>query len=813
VPKNRIIRNKRFVLDAQTELQSLWSAAQGLLTLTYDYSPSVAADEIYKEFIEIAAENFNQLGLARLEYQPFTLGRHPKICPLDDAYLKLRYKNPIMFSHYEKKPKDMRVCSTKSYRSFYDARYYSVFIEGTPGDSIKLPPFAEIKCDTEHKLFQRYGVGVLLHEINHLFGIKHAHMPEETNGILTVNVQKPALNDIKRGEIERLFNLFNYDDASIQVTNYTLTSIFSIQHYRINALNPYRSINETRIAELLDLYQMHREVKENYFYLLEHYAGYPILYTYQDIAALATAIYYIDPDTLFGKMFNFPHCYGYCHLVQGIYRSGADEIKLLRLIDALRLAERFHYPILALENITLNAQISDHFLVDLSKILKVVSLKSYITCSFQKESVIPLTLRADCLLTGRLERVGNFQLVILLSDGFTFTTRTLQLAVEEKNKNQKHRLLLGQKETTHYVKTNDSYINLIDTCQVVALPMGQFVSCHFANDELANNLHLTDCWLQFRESRERNVTFIFSNGNVNKTCDIQFLLNHTFPEDINYTFDVSAANTRNAGNTIYASDIEYKTIYKNGEIDTAFLQKHTRIRRDIQRQDSWGVQCLYYLSIPFSQGILEGMVDASGLPPYFKASIKFLPRLVLCYVDYLNPIGLGLIFFSTVLEGSIKSYFRTKHPVFGEQLCSILLFLGIAELELGFSNLWELIDRPIFWSTLADKLNQLFVQFLFAPVIKTVGYGAGLNLSHHAAALLNEKKEQAAACSSNESLGYFFEKPPIPVRPAFLNSMSIAAQTVFSKKTLKLFSVFNKSLVQQDKKHSEVMPAAAHARY
>ncbi len=46
-------------------------------------------------------------------------------------------------------------------------------------------------------------------------------------------------------------------------------------------------------------------------------------------------------------------------------------------------------------------------------------------------------------------------------------------------------------------------------------------------------------------------------------------------------------------------------------------------------------------------------------------------------------------------------------------MLNVLVFFLVAELEYGFSNLWQLVDKPHFWPALNERLNQLFIQMLY----------------------------------------------------------------------------------------------------
>lgn len=780
-------RKKRFILSEKARLQNLWFSNSGqLLTLTYDYSPSVVQDTAYKEFIDIAIENFNRLDLARLEYRALAMGTQHKACPPDAAYIKFKYKNPILFSHYFPEHNDQRVCFVESNELFYDTDFYSLSSEEiAENSSVSLLPFAEIKCNTENFIFQRFGIGILFHEINHLFGIRHSHMSEETNGILAVAIPKPDFYEIKQGEFGRFFDLYAYNDF-LQVTNYTLISPFSIQHYREHVLQPYRSINKTRIRELFEDYSIQKAVQEDYFYLLEKYAGRPVLCTYQDIAALATAIYHIAPDSLAGKFFNLPNYY----FIQGVYRPSTDEIKFIGLINTLYDAERFIYPILAQQQVVLTVPKSTAFVVSLYELLKIVGLRNLPTCAFQEEENAlalskNLSLSADCLLTGQAESSGSFQVPVLLSEGLALTVCSIAVTVTEENNALGNRVLLGKKQAIYFMHDN-SYVDLIDVCQAVALPVGKALTCQFANRSLLEDVSLEDCWLQFQEEMSCNLTFIFSNGEAHKACDIQFLFNKTITlEDMNVLPRISdTARFSKAKVGVGYYDVD-DPVDANHHRENSFLLSQARQPYVTQplRVDRLLMQLNYCVTIPLVHGILEGMMEGTACHAYIKSAFKLLPRTALWYFDYFNLTSFSLACYTSLLEGVIKDYFRNKSSKITEKCIHALLFLSITEFEYGFSNLWELTDRIEFWPVLTEKLNQLFLQFLFAPMIKTLGYTLGLKLMSSnlfATARQEEYCTPSMPLSSDNRAAYFRATSTVSSGIAFIKAKAGKLCSFFS---------------------------------
>jgi hypothetical protein len=792
VSKKISIRYKRFVLNDKLELQGLWSANTGeILELSYDYSPSVT--DFYRELIEVAVENFNRFGLARLQYRRMAMGVHFAVCSLDSEYLKTKHKNPIIFSEKQSFNANTTVmCRVKDNKIFYDPRFHGIFIDDKGGDNVTLPPFAEIICNTAHRDFQRIGVGVILHEINHLFGVKHSHSLEETNGILNVNIARPDLNSIPKDKFSKLFSVYNYG-SFFQVTNYTLISPFSIQHYRSKALVPYRSLNETRINELLASYSLQPQIKLDYFYLLAKYAGYPILYTYQDIAGLATAIYHIAPDSLMGKTFNFPNYF----LVQGIYLPELDSLKLKGLVDALYEAEQFVYPIFAQENVTIPIELASYFRIDLYKNLKIVNLSKRVVCRLAQEDLTHLpgnvTLRNDCWLSGKLERLGIFPLSIELSKKAVSTVHFLQLLVSKERENFKAKVLLGNPNTTYFM-TGTTYVNIVDICQAVALPP-RSLNCQVENGSAPLIVHLERCWYLLRpDQANHSLSFIIFNGVANKTCNIQFLFNQSVNLENELLFNLSD-NEVLQFNGLAEQGYAVANVRENWIMHQASpaLMQVTSPAFHPEIFSRFAQQFNYCVTVPFIHGILERLVDDSSLPVCMKSALKLLPRVGLWYLDYLNLLTIGLLCVPSFLEVVLKTSLRDKASKSLEKFIYVLIVVGMAELEYGFSNLWLLSDKLRFWPMLTDKLNQLFLQLLFAPMVKACGYAISLDCIKSRLTLPANQDVQSITELSLLSNDNGISKKSADDSCSFFSAMHIASQSVFSTKTIRLFSFFSRS--------------------
>jgi hypothetical protein len=147
------IRKKRFVLESPDDLKKLWFSRPGSrLTLTYDYPDTAYQKPGYIEVIEIAVENFNQLGLANLRYAPMAMGTLPGVCPLDPMYLKEKYHNQILFTRNSRESADEWGCGTRP-SLFYSKPVKDFFAYPSPQANLSLPAFSSILCWTERLFF------------------------------------------------------------------------------------------------------------------------------------------------------------------------------------------------------------------------------------------------------------------------------------------------------------------------------------------------------------------------------------------------------------------------------------------------------------------------------------------------------------------------------------------------------------------------------------------------------------------------------------------------------------------------------------
>lgn len=776
------IREKRFVLEQPNDLKKLWFSRPGQrLTLTYDYSDAALQKPDYIEAIEIAILSFNKLGLANLHYLPVSMGTLPGNCPLDVMHLKEKYHNQIMLTRGANESVEEWGCGTRA-SLLYSKPVKDFFGYPPVNAQLKLPAFSMITCATENNYFLRYGVGVLLHEINHLFGIKHAHFSaDDTNGILNINIPPPDVDDIyyddtivweeKIEKLQKFINIYPYSDTLL-ATQYTLTSPFSLQHYHVQDLAPYLSFNTTRMEEILDSYNCSTSQKNDYFYLLNTYAGYPVLFTYQDILALAKAVYYIAPDSLAGQTFDFSSYY----LIEGIYIPSQDQQKLMQLIDYLRAQEKFVYPILAQEKLSLTSYLNSNFSVALAEQFKIVRLNSgLITCQLlpSYNTSLSLTLDSDCQLKGSSNATGIFSVQIVLVNSVTRLQRAVRLRVKEKLL-IKNRVLLSNPQVQYLLFDNATSIDLLVLCQAVAIPREKKLHCSLS-EPLANR-SLDNCHMELKNNRSEdyNISVVFTQTEVRKTCHIQVL------DRRNLTVSVGIVMQENP----IAEALLSKQVYPLWISDDQPMSMAVLARTVGARQSSVDTlffqnlqQCSQLLTIPLLQGFFEGLVDPCHIGHSYKTLLKFIPRLTLLALGYTSFVSCGMATLASVLTDFMKEHLAANVSRKLENYIKLLFFIMITELEYAPSNLWQVSGQLKIFPETITFLNKLFVQMALAPAFKTGAYLVSQGLMKRLMTLRPEgvdiSKQQTLAPSAN-----------------FFRALGVAGDTVFSKKIFRPFAFF-----------------------
>ncbi len=626
--------------------------------------------------------------------------------------------------------------------------------------------FAGINANIKEPFFQLRSIGALMRQIFMVFGVNSPiHLNTDcTNHIISTNttVIKECSNDTNENNCILYHFLtqstqFDCEDLIEKKLSFTPASLFSLMQYSHKIFYAFLILNKTRINEVLFDYQLTSDLQKDYFELLEDYQGGDQLITYQDFSALAQAIYLIAPDSMLGRTFNVPYYY----FIQGLYRPITDEQKLSRLILALRKAENFNYPILAQDKCNITVFNETPFTIDLLKKLKVVSLTPVpIGCYLQQPIRFPgsLEINEDCMLTGNSQSVGNFSFDLILSNNQSRLNRWIQLNVKEKNL-PITTILIGRRSVEHYL-SNDSEIDLAALCHAVSLPERKALSCQ--SFDLPDSLFLNNCSISGFNNRD-NYTFniSFFNDGANKPCAIQLLSTNTILAE-NFT----------EPNSSYA---RYR--HEDLNIDT------THTTRFII-ENNYLKQCNYLLIIPLLHGALEASIDRMSVSSLLKSILKLSPRISLVAINYLSTFQLPFLFFYSLFESFVGNYLTINNNNNRRYMLNMLVFFLVAELEYGFSNLWQLVDKPRFWPTLNERLNQLFIQMLWAPTVKLTGYLLSVAMMDcYSEWMVPEKnqKAQTQVTTEEEMLG---------CQPSFFNSLKSAKNTVFSSRIRRLPSLF-----------------------
>jgi hypothetical protein len=776
-------RVKRFLLDRKGELPNYYSQAGEILTLAYDYDEGVSVNKGYVEQIQIAIEQFNAFNLAKLVYRPRRETNLYADCPVDEKALRKEHLNQLIFSQDSEDTSEYtsvfpRILATASYISNIN-EYRKVLQEHFNKTLISFTTFAWITAKVEDPDFQDLAVGVLFHEIIHIFGIKDLIKfdIDHVNAILYPNVTTQRICEANETRDNLNCDILKWIKHS-QGENYTSyfkftpLSLFSLHQYSLKTIDPLFCLNKTRVSEILTEYRFPVAMQAAYFDLLERYRGYNHVLTYQDIAVLVQAIYLIAPDSLLGRKLDLPYYY----LIKGMYRPADDGENLSRLISAFRVAENFSYPILAQPDICLSVYQNSLFEIDLIKKLKIVSCDSTpVNCFFEQAILFrgDLQLSNDCILTGYGQVVGNFTLPLILSNNLTELKRFIQFTVKEKN-NPKNVILLGRPSVTHTL-TKHSHIDVVALCHAVALPSQDELRCTSA--DFPEGLALVNCSvLGIDFANAYNLTVYFSNGAVNKTCKLQlFTANDSLVQD-----NLTAKSLVDA--VFYAKYMHEDYVLEVNQAGYS-LEMHPDILYRYVKQFN------YLLTVPLLHGIVEGCTDELPLSPLLKLILKFVPRIILVAMSYLSSLQLPFLFFSSILESVMAKRLDASNAARLKYALNLLLFLLVAELEYGFSNLWLLADKPQFWPALTDRFNQLFVQMLWAPTMKATGYLLAVSAinCYYNEPLLTPKANQAAndeQCVPHSGLSLFF------------HSLKVAKDTVFSSKLKRIPSLFYKQFSQ-----------------
>lgn len=720
----RKIRRKRFLFPKKKNLPLFYSQPRKTLTLAYDYEDDIRNETDYLERIEVAIKQFNSLGLVDFVYQPLKETNVTVIrnCPVNEIALKEKHLNQIVFGKMENPTVKMLGYSAM----IHPLNSYFTYLNSFSNETVaSISNFGGLGCNLAHPAYQELSIGVLVHELGHILGITDLinYNPQQTQGILSYNLTQNALADFYQACIEKEYNRtdINCVKASLLYTaqqdtgsySYTIpftpVSLFSLYQYRSNILKPFVLLHKTRIQEILADYGFSETDQDTYFSLLNAYQGRDQLLTYQDLLALAYTVYGVAPDTLVKRRIYLP----YVRFIEGMYRPPEQEQQLANLIQMFVRVENFTYPILSQKTVTFSVTSGTFWQEDLIDLLKLVSLNnSPLDCSL--ESPQPLCSRLDlnknCLLSGMIDQVGMFHFNITVKDQYTHTKNILKIeslpGYNLPRYGITHHIFIGKPVVL--LQANQTHIdNLVATCFAAAYPHLYDLKCAVMTPHLQP--YLKQCALTLPEQEAwTEIKIKIFNDRTHKFCTLKYpsfqdmTLNHTnlsLVESFSgqrYKRSAAPLNDRYLGVVSMMSAFDYFLLYSK--------------------------QFNYLFTLPLLQGVFEGMVDESHLSAGVRSILKLLPRLSLIGLSVWSEFQRPIFLFYALFEANFAEFLDKKmHPTLKNFIVG-LFFMLLTEFEYGCSNLWERAGSPRFWSGHSEQFNQLFIQALWVPIIKIMGY-------------------------------------------------------------------------------------------
>jgi hypothetical protein len=743
------------MLVRSDEFSEKWASHAEIFQMTYGFSGNAQHQPGFQEIVEVGIESLNRLGLVKLTPGSMDMGPYKPNCPLDLDYLKYKHRNPIEFHIFKAQSNPSPICFSESTSVLYEERLLS--IAGT-NENPTLIPFGRISCDINRPMFQKFGPGIIVHEIFHLLGILHTHQVNDTRGILNVDIPKPNFYSIV-GKLSKYLDIYNYLNGSFVPNSdkYDPASPLDVMHYLEEKLIPYKSLNKSTLNRILkDDYHFSTSLIQDYFYLLK--GSGPRVLTYHDIFSLAVVIMKINPENLVGKHLWMPDYL----LIDGIYAELGYLEKLERILSEIKKAENFTYPILMKQSIEVSVVANDHFIKNLIKESHAVSLNGPIRCAWHPDKVNEhnIHLSENCHLLGMIENPGIIQLEISLRNEINSTKN---LRIDLSVQMQTYRILLGKKEIKHPVEPGISLINLVNACQAVALPNNE-IDCRLKQPVHDKELALNRCWLRVNLEKERsmNLSVVLSNHDAEKICNLFITMNRTnmtsSPNKTNQLY-----NLRKIQGSLLQNEFDYR-------ITNDFLLTQNASFAP-SSSFNW-LQLSYLVIIPFFKGSFNTFVTKSNLFNSFsKFILQYSLTMLSIYCIYTRfpiwtSLGIGM---ASVLNTVIRS--KSKNS-----LWPMLLDLMIVELEYGSSNVWEISGKPDFFPDLFDQLNLYFAQCFFVPAMHSLG-SIVTNLAYN----------------DNQEIGHTPNHAKTH-ETSFRTSINTAINTVFSEKIFRLFHFFRPQL-------------------
>ena len=778
--KLKKIRKKRFLVN--DNLPNFYSNKNEIIHLAYDFSEESILDLDYVEQVKIASEEFNAYNFAKLTYRPVSTTNLTMNSSIDELALRKKHLNQIVFGQFNSSS-NFLLATTWVIYSFDN---YINFLKKINSTMDSWSAFAWIDANTANPKYQSNPVGILLHEIYHLFGIKDLYrLPIDCwNGILYTNISailecKTIKNSVN-SNCSKVDFLKNIEPGACSALSEDLIispiSLFSLHQYTRKTLEPIYLINETRIIELLKEKNFTVDLQKDYFELLGKYQGYNHFATYQDISALVKSIYLSAPDSLWGQNFNTPNYYS----VKAVYRPLADEEKFNRLIAFFKQSENFNYPILAQESLNLSVDTGDTQVINLVEKFKVVNLTPQrIRCYIEKPTPLTaiLQLSEECILKLYSQTDVIYRVNITLKTNSTVINRYIQLFFSKKPRLM-DTLILENPSVVFKLSKSSRIIDLIDLCRAITMSQQNDLQC--ISSDLPKDLLFFNCSVSGMDHNKSYIfTVNFSNQLINKTCKLHFLAFNRSVRNNNQNHGV-ALNYVLEGPYVF-NDTRPLT-YENILPMPSHLDPSDSLTNPIIGRYK---QLNYLLTFPLLHGAFEGCIDAMSLNSGIKLICKTVSSLLLVSMNYFSKLQFPFLFFYYLIEFSLNKNLATSHRKIIHDF-QLILFLIVTELEYGFCNLWFLADKPIFLSALNEHINNFFIQMLWMPLIKTTGYLLSSFMIDFMSQLSNGKIRNDA--STNTKLNNI----PQLGGASFFNSLKIMKNTVSFKNIKRLPNMFYK---------------------
>ncbi|WP_010598675.1 hypothetical protein [Rickettsiella massiliensis] len=449
--------------------------------------------------------------------------------------------------------------------------------------------------------------------------------------------------------------------------------------------------------------------------------------------------------------------------------------------------------------------------------LKIVSLNDQIIHCFLNYSNRFSSISDDCILQANIPRDAEFNITVYIDDTYNKIQRTIRLIV----KNPIKVLLLGRAQPIY--ESRNTTVDLSSLCAAVAYPVHDEFQC--AIEDLPEDWLQNNCSVFRKNLQNKNISVTFFNSAVNKTCQIQFmpraeniilsslLENNTLSNSylsVNQSINTSEIisywpggdsllNEHSSFNeSINSSAVSAYAAYWHNPYTVNESQFTKSLRDQVDLSELISEQLIndlkhvfYITGIPILQGVFEGVIDETQLSAIKKSILKLIPRIGLISLGYFSSLQIPILLFYSLSEYFISKHLIEKQRIGINHLLNGLLFLIVTELEYGFSNLWELSDKLEFWPELSARFNQLFLQFLFAPTLKSASYLTTLTFLNFIRS--NNKQEQNQQDIDQDMDKAFIDNSTTNLASnhcSFFNSLSNAASVVFSKKILRLPGLF-----------------------